>query len=175
MGWKIRWYCEGFFTTGDPSKDRCWFLHHPLLRSGISPGSLQLFTWRKCTQTSFSSDYRKEKEVVFTLSAAGSGQKYTLHPHSGAVCSYFWLPPSFLRWMGWCGRLSRVVISLNKYQHGHIPPALRGIFCFFNTHLCHPAHHSRVSAGYHTGAPGWPLVFLNKTAQHLPSSHTSSC
>lgn len=128
MGWKIRWYCEGFFTTGDPSKDPCWSLQHPLLSSGISPGSLQLFAWRKCAQTSLSSDYRKEEEVVFTLSTAGRGQKCTLHPHSGAVCSYFRLPPSFLHWMGWCGRLLWAVISLNKHQHGHIPRALKRCF-----------------------------------------------
>lgn len=69
------------------------------------PELLKLFAWRKCTQTLLSSDYRMEKEVLFALNTEGRGQKYTLHPHSGAVCSYFWLPPSFLRWMGWCGRL----------------------------------------------------------------------
>lgn len=155
MGWKVRWYCEGFFTTGDPTKDPCWFLQHPLLSSGIRPALLQLFAWRKCTQTSPSSDYRKEKEVVFTLSTAGRGQKYILHPHSGSVCSYFWLPPSFLCWMGWCGRLS-CDFTEQTQQHGHIPPAHKRYFL----PLQHsPLHHSRVSAEYHSAAPGWPSCF----------------
>lgn len=124
----IRWYCESFFTTGDPSKDPCWFWQHSLLRSSISQSCCNYLHGGNVHKHCFLQTTERKRKLC-SPSIQQGGVRNTLCTHiQGPFAHIFGRHPPFCAgWVG-VGGWSWVVISLNKYQHGHALPALKRYF-----------------------------------------------